>query len=79
MDSTGGAGFYFSAENGPAGDVRTQFLADWGMDFEDRMNSNTGWTNDVNTCMNALWLVDNNTSGNVGGGGTPLQPPAPPI
>jgi hypothetical protein len=78
-DSTGGAGFFFSAENGPAGDLHTQFAADWGMAFEDRMNSNTGWTNDVNTCMNALWLVDSNTSSSIGGGGTPRQPPAPPI
>lgn len=79
VDGTGGAGFYFSAENGPAGNVATQFQADWGIAFEDRMNSNTSWTNDVNTCMNALQLVDNNTSGNIGGGGTPLQPLAPPI
>lgn len=79
VDGTGGAGFYFSAENGPAGDVRDQFAADWGMAFEDRVNSNTGWTNDVGTCMRALWLVDNNSASSVGGGGTPLQPLAPGI
>lgn len=74
-----GAQYEICAEDGPAGSKNAEFLADWGYPLDDRIASNTPWTNDFQKCMTALWLVDNNTSGNVGGGGTPLQPLAPAI
>lgn len=72
-------GYFICAEDSPAGSVDTQFTADWGYSLDGRINDNTPWTNDVQKCMTALWLVDNNGPSSVGGGGTPLQPLAPPI
>lgn len=74
-----GAGYAICAENGPNGSVRTQFQSDWGMSLFGRCNDNTNWTNDFQKCMEALQLVDNNSATSIGGGGTPLQPLAPPI
>ena len=42
------------------------------------MYSNT-WKNEVNKLMKALAVVTNNTPDQIGGGGTPLQPLAPPF
>jgi hypothetical protein len=79
VDSTGGPAYALSAENGPAGSVRAQFLADWGYPLEGRINDHTPWTNDVQKLVVALYVVDNNTSTSIGGGGTPRQPLAPEI
>jgi hypothetical protein len=74
-----GAQYEISAEDGPAGSKNAEFLADWGYPLDDRIASNTPWTNDFQKCMVALQLVDNNSAVTIGGGGTPLQPLAPAI
>jgi hypothetical protein len=79
VDSTGGPAYAFSAENGPDGSMRTQFKADYGYDLEQRINNNTAWSRDIQRLMTALYVVNNNTATSIGGGGTPLQPLAPPI
>ena len=79
VDSTGGAAFVIAAETGPNGSVRDQFKADFGMDFEERVNSNTPWSRDLQRLIPALYLVDNNGPTSIGGGGTPLQPLALPL
>jgi hypothetical protein len=79
VDSTGGNAFAISAEVSPDGDLHAQFRADYGYDFEQRLNSNTTWSRDMQRLVNALYVVDNNSQTAVGGGGTPRQPLAPPI
>jgi hypothetical protein len=79
VDSTGGPAYAFSAENGPDGNMRTQFQTDYGYPLEQRINSNTAWSRDVQRLITALSVVNNNTPTSIGGGGTPLQPLAPPI
>jgi len=79
VDSTGGPGFVISAENGPDGSVRDQFAADFGMVLEQRVNSNTPWSRDMQRLVQAMYLVDNNGPTSIGGGGTPLQPLALPL
>lgn len=79
VDSTDGAGFSIAAETGPSGSVRDQFLSDYGMDFDVRVNDNTPWSRDMQRLRLLLSVVDNNTPTTVGGGGTPLQPLAPDI
>jgi hypothetical protein len=78
VDSSG-PGWELCSEGGAQGSVRDQFLADWGMPLSDRVNSNTPWVVDVQTCMLAMQLVDNNSPTSIGGGGIPLQPLAPAI
>lgn len=79
VDDTWGAAVAINAENGPDGSFRTQFKADWNLDLEQRVNSNTPWSRDMQRLVTALWVVDNNTSTSIGGGGTPRQPLAPAI
>ncbi|KAA0021928.1 hypothetical protein [Antrihabitans cavernicola] len=93
-DDAGGASFAFVTErspNGWFGDLHnelptgppapntTQFFQDYGFDFSQRFHDNTPWTNDVAKLMTSLSAVKNNGPTSIGGGGTPLQPLAPPI
>lgn len=79
VDDTWGPAFAINAEDGPAGSMHTQFKADWGYNFQARVNENTPWSRDVQRLMQALHVVDNNGPNSIGGGGAPLQPLAPPI
>jgi hypothetical protein len=79
VDSTGGLGFALSAELSPDGDMHAQFKADYGYDFEQRVNSNTTWSRDMQRLVEALHVVNNNSATSIGGGGTPRQPLAPAI
>jgi hypothetical protein len=79
VDSTGGASFQLDTENGPNGSVRAQFQADYGLPLEQRVNDNTAWSRDMQRLVTALSVVNNNSATSIGGGGTPLQPLAPPI
>ncbi len=79
VDTTGGPSFTINAETGPNGSKRDQFKADFGMDFEQRVNSNTPWSRDMQRLVQALYLVANNGPTSIGGGGTPLQPLALPL
>jgi hypothetical protein len=79
VDSTGGASFTLCAETGPNGSLRNQFQADYGLPFEERHNDNTAWSRDLEKLRTHLSVVNNNSATSIGGGGTPLQPLAPPI
>jgi hypothetical protein len=79
VDSTGGPAFAIEAEVGPDGSVRQQFQNDYGMPLEQRVNSATPWSKDIQKIVTALRVVNNNSPSSVGGGGTPRQPLAPPI
>ncbi len=77
VDDSYGPSFGFAAENGPDGSVRNQFQGDYGYPLAQRVNGNTAWTRDVQRLQQALFVVDNNGPGSIGGGGTPRQPLAP--
>lgn len=83
VDSSGGPSFYMDADAGPnggfEGSKREEFFNDFGMPFEQRANSDTPWSRDMQRLIQALHLVDNNGPNSIGGGGTPLQPLAPPL
>ena len=80
VDTTnGGGGYVLCADGGANGSMRTQFQNDWGYGLFARIRDNTPWSIDYQECMVALQLVDNNSASSIGGGGTPLQPLAPPI
>ncbi|HEX8226742.1 MAG TPA: hypothetical protein VF572_02630 [Candidatus Saccharimonadales bacterium] len=79
VDSTGGPGFAIEAEVGPDGSVRQQFQNDYGMPLEQRVNSATSWSKDIQKIVTALRVVNNNSPTSIGGGGTPRQPLAAPI
>ena len=77
VEDTWGPAFGIAIENGPDGSLATQFKADYGVAFEQRANSNTPWSRDVQKLNQALYVVNNNSPTSVGGGGTPRQPLAP--
>jgi hypothetical protein len=79
VDDTYAPGFALSAEDGPAGSKSAEFRRDWGFDMAQRVNNNTPWRRDMQRLVQALSVVDNNTSSTVGGGGVPRQPLAAPI
>jgi hypothetical protein len=79
VDSTGGAAFAFSVEEGAAGSFQAQFKADWGFPFYQWVINNTPWSRDIQRIRPVLQVVDNNSPTSIGGGGTPRQPLAPPI
>jgi hypothetical protein len=77
VDDTGTPAFAINVENGPDGSFRTQFKADWGFEFEQRVRDNTPWVRDMQRIVRALNVVKNNSATTIGGGGIPLQPLAP--
>lgn len=77
VDDTGSPAIAFGAEHGPDGSFRTQFKADWGFEFEQRVRENTPWVRDMQRIVQALSVVTNNGPSTIGGGGTLLQPLAP--
>ena len=79
VDDSYGGGFGFAAEDGPDGSFTAQFQSDWGMSFVARVNDNSAWMRDVQRIVARLAVVNNNGPSSVGGGGTPLMPPAAPL
>jgi hypothetical protein len=79
VDDSYGPSFDLSGEDGPDGSITTQFQNDYGYPMEQRVNSNTAWSRDMQKIAHALYVVDNNTATSIGGGGTPRQPLAPAI
>jgi hypothetical protein len=77
VDDTNGPSFALNAENGPGGNMRTQFRRDWGYDFEIYASNANAWSRDLQRIRQALAVVDNNGPASVGGGGTPRQPLLP--
>lgn len=56
-----------------------QFQTEWGFPFETSGVSGSGWTADVMKIIAHLDVITNNGPSSIGGGGTPLQPLAPPL
>jgi hypothetical protein len=79
IEDTYGGGFGFAAEDGPDGSFTQQFRRDYGFGFAARARDDTAWTRDVQRIVTRLAVVDDNVPGSVGGGGQPLQAPAPPL
>ena len=81
VDSRGGDGFTIATAEGTDGSKLAEFQSDYGFAFEDYVlhAGKSPWVRDVQRLVKALAAVDNNSAASVGGGGTPLQPLAPPI
>jgi hypothetical protein len=91
VDSTGGPGFDIAIEDGAAGSKDDEFQSDYGFPFDGRLGYETltdsngqltpqaEWVSDVRLIISYLRVVTNNSPTSVGGGGTPLQPLAPPF
>ncbi len=79
VDDTYDAAFTIATENSPAGAFVEQFQTDYGVAFNQSSDADVGWTRDVQRIVPKLEVVDNNGPGSIGGGGTPLQPLAPPL
>jgi len=78
VDDTAWAVYALCVELGPDGDFTQQFQSDWGFSLTPS-SKNTPWARDMDRLFGALAVVDNNAAGRIGGGGAPLQPPAPPL
>jgi len=76
VDDTAWDGFGVCTEINPSSSVRAEFYANYGYQIDDQ---GTPFFTDLNTIFEALKVVDNNGPDNIGGGGTPLVPLAPPI
>lgn len=74
VDDTYAPGFFLNAEVGPAGSVITQFKNDYGFAIEQKVQGNTPWMRDMQRLSKALFVVNNNSPTQIGGGGTPRQP-----
>ena len=91
VDSTGGPGFDISIEDGASGSKADEFQADYGFPFDGRLGymtltSSAGqptpqarWVSDIRLILDYLRVVSNNSPTSIGGGGTPLDPLAPPF
>ena len=78
VDDTAWAVYALCVELGPDGDFTQQFQGDWGFSMTSS-SKNSPWARDMDRLFGALAVVDNNAASAPGGGGTPLQPPAPPL
>jgi len=63
-------------EWGPDGRFRDEFLKNWGFSINPSLKSNP-WSRDMDRIFMNLYVVDNNSSTSIGGGGTPRAPLAP--
>lgn len=81
VDTTGGAAFSISAEEGFHGSKPDEFFADYGLNMRARVghSQDSGWSRDLQRIRPLLQVVNNNSPTSVGGGGTPRQPVAPPF
>lgn len=81
VDTTGGAAFGISAEDGFHGSKADEFFADYGLSMNARVghNADSDWGRDLQRIRPLLHVVNNNSPTSVGGGGTPRQALAPPF
>jgi hypothetical protein len=81
VDDTYAPGFDIQVEDGPNGSKPAEFQKDWGFAMGQKVNaaSTSPWVRDMQKLVKALYVVNNNTSTTIGGGGTPRQPLAPAI
>jgi hypothetical protein len=78
VDDTAWSAASLCVENGPAGSLRKQFESDWGFTL-DTDGTTSPFAKDMAILLGALSVVDDNSPSSIGGGGTPLQPPALPL
>ena len=78
VDSTSWSVYAVETEQGPAGDVRDEFQSRWGFSMTPTSRGDA-WSRDMDRIFGALAVVDNNSAGSIGGGGSPRVPLAPPI
>jgi hypothetical protein len=78
VDDTAWSAYAVCVENGAAGSFETQFQSDWGFSI-DTAGTTGDFAQDMQKLVSALSVVNNNAVSSVGGGGTPLQPLAPPL
>ncbi|MEO1498470.1 MAG: hypothetical protein AAFV43_15100 [Planctomycetota bacterium] len=78
VDDTAWDVFAIACEWSPDGRFIEQFQSDWGFPFitADRQHP---WSKDMRRLFYSLHVVDNNVPSTPGGGGSPRQPPAPPL
>jgi hypothetical protein len=78
VDDTAWSAVALCVENGAAGSFEAQFMSDWGFPI-DTSGTSGAFAEDMVKIYAALSVVTNNTASTIGGGGTPLQPLAPPL
>lgn len=78
VDDSAYDGIDFVIENGPSGNVYSEVKKQYGFDMW-QWDNTTPWLADIRTISQALYVIDNNTSSSIGGGGVPRQPLAPPF
>lgn len=78
VDSTSWSVYAVETEQGPAGTVVDEFQRAWGFSMTPTSRDNA-WSRDMDRIFGALAVINNNSAGSVGGGGTPRQPLAAPI
>lgn len=76
VDDTGWDVYAIITEWGPSGRFTDEFEQNWGFSMV-QSNKNTPWSRDMDRIFLNLYVVDNNTSVNPGGGGVPRLPLAP--
>lgn len=65
-------------EESPDGTIEQEFKSVWGFDINE-YHPASPWLQDMTKIFTSLHVVDNNSPDSIGGGGTPLQPLAPPF
>jgi hypothetical protein len=78
VDDSAWSSVSICVEYGPAGSLEDQFESDWGFEL-DTSGTTSAFAQDFATLLSNLSVVNNNSASSVGGGGTPLQPLAPPL
>ena len=78
VDDSAWSSVSICVENGPAGSFAAQFQGDYGFSLATKGTSGS-FATDIATILAHLSVVTNNAPATVGGGGTPLQPLAPPL
>jgi cell division protein FtsN len=79
VDSTAWDAYAWSTERSPDGRFIDEFRQRWGFSWDVNNNTSSPWGRDNVAIISALQVVDNNSAGTIGGGGTPRRPLAPPI
>ena len=62
--------------------VADEFMNDYGFSFtvnDNKGGQNSNWYEDLLLLFRSLYVVVNNDESNIGGGGTPIAPLAPPF
>jgi len=76
VDNSAWAVYDICTEWGPNGRVKDEFRQNWGFDISGG-STNSPWGRDMMRIFLNLCVVTNNSSSNIGGGGTPRAPLAP--